>query len=82
MRRGVETESETTFGDYKEEAGIMMPHSMESKAQGAPGTQKITITRVEMNTTEDDAKFKMPAIVPPPATETKKPESGSTPPKQ
>lgn len=81
-RRGVETESETTFGDYKEEAGMMMPHSMEVKAQGAPGTQKITITKVELNTTEDDAKFKMPAVTPPPAADDKKPASGTTPPKQ
>jgi len=82
MRRGAEMETETTLGDYKEEAGMMMPHSIEVHAQGAPGAQKITITKVEVNTTEDDAEFKMPAVVPPPAAETKKPESGSTPPKK
>src|SRR6267142_3966443 len=80
MRRGVETETETTFGDYKEEAGMMMPHSMEIRAQGAPGTNKITITKVEMNTTEDDAKFKMPAVAPPPPTDDKQPASVTTPP--
>lgn len=58
--RGTEVETETTIGDYKEEGGVMMPHSMEMGAKGRPEKQKITIEKVEINPTLDDAKFKMP----------------------
>jgi outer membrane lipoprotein-sorting protein len=58
--RGTEVETETTIGDYKEEGGVMMPHSMEMGAKGSPQKQKITIEKVEINPAIDDAKFKMP----------------------
>ena len=38
----------------------MMPHSMEMGAKGRPEKQKMTIEKVEINPTIDDAKFKMP----------------------
>jgi outer membrane lipoprotein-sorting protein len=82
MRRGAEVESEVSFGDYKEESGMMLFHSMEIKTPGTPGTQKITFTKVEVNHPEDDAEFKMPAVTPAPAGDAKKPESGKAPPQQ
>ena len=58
--RGTEVETEATLGDYKEEGGVMMPHSMEVGAKGRPEKQKLTIEKVEINPAIDDAKFKMP----------------------
>jgi outer membrane lipoprotein-sorting protein len=59
--RGTEREGETTFGDYKEEGGVMMAHSFESGAKGSPQKQRITLEKVEINPTIEDARFKMPA---------------------
>ncbi len=58
--RGTDIETETTLGDYKEEGGVMMPHSMEMGAKGRPEKQKLTIEKVEINPAIDDAIFKMP----------------------
>ncbi len=58
--RGTEVETEMTLGDYKEEGGVMMPHSMEVGAKGRPEKQKLTIEKVEINPAIDDSKFKMP----------------------
>ncbi|MBL0313878.1 MAG: hypothetical protein IPP78_14470 [Holophagaceae bacterium] len=69
--RGTEMETETTLGDYKEEGGVMMPHSMETGSKGRPEKQKLTIEKVEINPTIDEAKFKMPEKKAEPASETK-----------
>jgi len=67
-RRGAEMVIDTTVGDYKEENGLMMPHSMEVKVQGMAGqSQKVTISKVEFNTPADDAQFKMPVVAAAPA---------------
>jgi outer membrane lipoprotein-sorting protein len=58
--QGQEVEAETIIGDYKEVDGMLLPHSMESKAKGAPGGQSITIEKYELNATIDPASFKMP----------------------
>jgi outer membrane lipoprotein-sorting protein len=55
-----EVESETIYGDYKAESGVLMAHSMENKSPGQQGSQKITINTVEVNVPIDDAIFKMP----------------------
>jgi outer membrane lipoprotein-sorting protein len=57
---GGEMEIETLIGDYREVAGLMLPHLRESGPKG--GTQKIkmTIQKVEVNVPLDDARFKMP----------------------
>jgi len=64
MVGGAEVKAETFIGDYKDEGGVMMPHSIETKAQmqGTPFTQKITIQKVELNVPIDDARFKMPEV--------------------
>jgi outer membrane lipoprotein-sorting protein len=69
--RGTEVETETTIGDYKEEGGVMMPHSLETGAKGRPEKQKITIEKVEINPALDDALFKMPEKKAEPAPEKK-----------
>lgn len=75
--RGAEREFETSIGDYKEEGGIMMAHSAESKPKGAPQGQKITIDKVEINPDMPDSFFQMPAAAPaaekPSTTEKKEP---------
>ena len=46
---GQEIEGETWFGDYKEVGGVLMAHSVESKATGMPGGMTITIDKIEVN---------------------------------
>ncbi|MFI5144337.1 MAG: hypothetical protein ACHQJ4_01960 [Ignavibacteria bacterium] len=56
-----EINSTTILGDYKSEDGYMMPHSMEIKSDGGGmDSQKITIDKVEFNTSVDETIFKMP----------------------
>jgi outer membrane lipoprotein-sorting protein len=59
--RGAEREFETSIGDYKEEGGIMVAHSVESKPKGAPQGAKVTIEKVEINPDIPDSYFTMPA---------------------
>lgn len=60
MRRGTEIDAETIIGDYKEVAGMMMAHSIDSGMKGQPMRQKITIDKIEVNVPIDDARFQMP----------------------
>jgi outer membrane lipoprotein-sorting protein len=62
MIRGTEMETETIAGDYKEVAGIMFPHSMDSGAKGSAQRQKVVIDKIEVNVPVDDARFKMPEV--------------------
>lgn len=72
--RGTEMEGESTFGDYKEVEGLMLPHSVESGVKGSPNKQKITVEKVEINPEIDDSRFKMPEVKKPePTPEEKKP---------
>src|SRR5262249_38673834 len=59
-RRGTEIEGETTFSDYKDVNGYMMPFSLEQGAKGLPMRQKMTFTKIEVNVPLDDARFAMP----------------------
>lgn len=58
--RGSEMETEGIIGDYREVAGVMFPHSMESAPKGSPQKQKMTVTKVEVNPEIDDSRFQMP----------------------
>jgi outer membrane lipoprotein-sorting protein len=51
---------ETIYGDYKEVGGMMLAHSIESKPQGAPAGQVITIESTEINVDIPDDQFVMP----------------------
>jgi outer membrane lipoprotein-sorting protein len=58
---GADVKAETLIGDYKDEGGVMMPHSIEARVPAVGVTQKIAVQKVEMNVPIDDARFKMPA---------------------
>lgn len=51
---------ETIIGDYKEVAGMMMAHFMDSGQAGQAQRQKMTFDKIEVDVTIDDARFKMP----------------------
>lgn len=57
---GQTVEFTTILGDYKEVAGVMLPHSIESKPVGAPAGAQINIDKAEPNVELDDALFTMP----------------------
>jgi outer membrane lipoprotein-sorting protein len=58
--RGQEVESETLFGDFKPVEGLVVPHSIEQKAEGMPGGMVMTISKVEINPGVADSRFAMP----------------------
>jgi len=60
--RGTETEGDSILGDWKEVAGMMMPFSLDAGQKGAPARQKITLDKIEVNPSIDEARFKMPEI--------------------
>ena len=59
--RGSEIEFENSLGDYKDVGGLMIAHSLEMGPKGTPQKSKLTLDKVELNPTIDDARFKMPA---------------------
>jgi len=65
--RGSEVELENTIGDYKEVAGLLWPHSIQSGAKGRPEKQSFAFESIEVNPAIEDARFKMPAPAPKPA---------------
>jgi len=60
MVRGAEREFETSLGDYKEVAGVYLPHSVESGVKGSPNKAQITYEKIEANVALDDNRFKQP----------------------
>lgn len=66
--QGQEFESQTTFGNYQEVEGLLIPFSIEMSSKAAPAQkQTITIEKAEINPALDDASFKMPAAAAPKA---------------
>ncbi len=60
--RGSEVDLESTIGDYKDVGGgLLLPHSIQNGPKGRPEKQHVTIEKVELNLTVDDARFAMPA---------------------
>ena len=57
-----EQELETSLGDYKEVAGVYMPHSAENGVKGSPNKSQINFEKIEANVTLDDGRFKQPAV--------------------
>lgn len=70
--RGAEQESETVLGDYKEVAGVYLPHSYESGQKASPNKSQITYEKIEANVPLEDSRFKQPATKP------AKPEGGKS----
>ena len=60
--RGQEVEGEVIFGDFKKVDGLVVPHSIEQKAKGAPGGMVMTVTKVEINPGVADDRYAMPAV--------------------
>jgi hypothetical protein len=60
MVRGAEREFETSLGDYKEVAGVYLPHSFESGVKGSPNKSQITFEKIEAKVPLDDYRFKQP----------------------
>jgi len=59
--RGSEVAFLTTFGDYREVEGLVIPHSISSVLQGTPAAQTLTVERVEVNVELPDSLFTMPS---------------------
>jgi outer membrane lipoprotein-sorting protein len=74
MVRGAEREFETSLGDYKEVAGVYLPHSIESSLKGSPNKSQITFEKIEANVALDDSRFKQPTSPAKPV----KPEGGKS----
>jgi|Deesub1362B_J571_1020462.scaffolds.fasta_scaffold02419_4 outer membrane lipoprotein-sorting protein len=59
-RKGVELEAETYFGDYKEVAGMLVAHSIETRVGGKPSVQ-VVLDSIRVNVDLPDSLFVMPA---------------------
>ena len=59
--RGAEVEGESIVGDYKPVEGIMFAFAMENGQKGSAQKQKLTFSKIEVNPTLDDSRYKMPA---------------------
>jgi hypothetical protein len=57
---GRPVEMETTFGDYRETAGVLFPHAVEVGVRDRPARLRILVQKVEVNPVLDDARFRMP----------------------
>jgi len=62
--RGNEAEIETTYSDFRNVDGLILPFSLEQGAVGSPQRQKITLQKVEINPDLSDTQFHMPAPAP------------------
>jgi hypothetical protein len=71
MVRGAEREFESSLGDYKEVAGVYLPHSIESGLKGSLNKSQVTFEKIEANVALDDSRFKQP-------TSPAKPEGGKS----
>lgn len=74
--RGAEREFESSIGDYKEEGGVMMAHSVEFGPKGSQQRAKVTLDKVEINPDIPDSYFHMPADAAPASTPPAAPGQG------
>ena len=58
--RGAESESRTDIGNYETVEGLVIPFLFESGQKGSQATQKLRITKVEVNVPVDDTRFAFP----------------------
>jgi outer membrane lipoprotein-sorting protein len=77
---GQEVESEVVMSDYKPEAGVLYPHSMEMKMKGgmaanAPSGMTMTFDKIEINPELPASRFDMPK----PAEKAEKKEGAGNP---
>src|SRR5271165_5459995 len=64
--RGAEREYESTLGDYKQVAGVYLPHSIETSAKGSQQKVKFQFEKIEANVAIDDSRFHEPGAKRPP----------------
>jgi hypothetical protein len=57
---GTERRLETFFRDYRPVQGLLLPHTLETKVEGVPISQKLSVEKVELNAPLDDAIFAAP----------------------
>jgi outer membrane lipoprotein-sorting protein len=65
--RGRPVQIHTTFGDFKKTSGLLFPGWVEIAAEGRPNVMRIEVESVEVNPSLSDARFAMPATMPPAA---------------
>jgi hypothetical protein len=58
--RGAEVETRTDLGNYDTVDGLVVPFLFEIGQKGNPNTQKLRITKVEVNVPIEDARFTFP----------------------
>jgi outer membrane lipoprotein-sorting protein len=63
--RGNEMEVETTYSDFRNVEGLILPFAIETGPVGTPQKQKFTVEKVEINPDLADAQFHMPPSAPP-----------------
>lgn len=59
--RGEEKTLETFFRDYKRVGGLLVPHTLETRLDGAPSSQSLLVDAVELNPKLADGLFAPPA---------------------
>jgi photosystem II stability/assembly factor-like uncharacterized protein len=64
MVHGAEREYETTLGDYKQVAGVYVPHSIEINVKGSSEKQKVHYEKIEADVPIEDARFRRPGAAP------------------
>jgi hypothetical protein len=64
MIRGAQQEFETSLGDYKQVAGVYLPHAYEMGRPGSQDKARITYDKIEANVTLDDQRFARPGVRP------------------
>jgi hypothetical protein len=57
---GQPVDLETVFGDYKPINGVVLPYSVEIRAKGKPGSQVISLDKIEINPDIPVNRFDMP----------------------
>jgi hypothetical protein len=58
--RGAENEVRTDIGNYETVEGLVVPFLFESGQKGSQATQKLRVTKVEINVPLDDSRFAFP----------------------
>lgn len=66
-QQGAEIKLVSTMGDYKEVGELIVAHSIQTRMEGSPQGQNVTMKTIELNADIKDDAFKMPPPAPKPA---------------
>lgn len=58
--RGHATVMQNSFSDFREVDGIVFPHVIETRVKDRPQVLTITVEKIELDPTLDDARFRLP----------------------